>query len=364
MIAFLPSACPLVGGTLTKPFIHYQTTHAIQPCTPRRMPTARFFCRMRNRGGFRPPPKVPSDPNELQRAIELLGAFTQHKNLKSSRKDELHRLVGHLPPTRKVAQQWKVALQRPVNLRLKHLAQPTSFKNRKRILNQIRLPDTDSAVGRCFVLLGCLRRRHRLSQPVTQSVLEELTRHLGSAPHDGKETHHYIKALRQLQSERRSRELRPPQIPLDDIDEMEFARMLLGTFAVKSSVGKQAHRLERFLGTLPRNKNIAASWKKHVEAAIRKKRRKQRVALRRQEIELKRLQRRLKREKREAEAAQAAGLDGSKDDRVDEVRRGVVTSQQSFVLAPAMCAGHTHNAVPFIGRVRGIFGRILGLHPL
>lgn len=319
---------------------------------------------MRNRGGFRPPPTVPSDADELQRAIELLGALTQRKNLKISRKEELHRLIGELPPTREIAQQWKAALQRPVNPRLRHLAQPTSFNNRKRILQDIRLPRSDSTVGRCFLLLGCLQRRHRLSQPVNSSVLEELTRYLGSAPSDDKETHHYIKALRQLQSERHSRELRPPQIPLDDMEEMEFARMLLGTFAVKGAVGKQASRLERFLGTLPRNKNIAASWKKHVEAAIRKKRRKQRVARRRQEIELKRVQRRLKRQKREEEAARASALNCSTGEGIDGVSRGVFASQQAFVLAPPLYGAHSRDSTPFIRPLRRLFGRMLGLHPL
>lgn len=258
-------------------------------------------CRMRNRGGFRPPPLVPSDPTELRRAIELLGSRTQRKIMKKSTEEEIKSLVGALPESREAAQRWKVALQRGTNRRKEHLAQPNAFKNRKRLAELIRLPEDNETVNRCFILLGCLQRRYRLFQPLSPRVLDELTRKLGSAPNDEKDVHHYIKTLVFLQRERRSRELRPPQIPLDDLHELEFARMLLGTYAVKGSAGKQNRRLENVLGTLPRNKNIAASWKKVIEAAIRKKRRKERVARKREEIALKRLQRKLRRQQHELE---------------------------------------------------------------
>lgn len=301
MNTFILCPHPISWSTFTTFPLRWRPENALLTFPDHSTNRSVISCRMRNRGGFRPPPLVPSNPTELRRAIELLGSRTQRKNMKKSTEQEILSLVGALPESREAAQRWKVALQRGTNRRKEHLAQPNAFKNRKRLSQLIRLPDDNDIVGRCFILLGCLQRRCRLSQPLSPRVLEELTRKLGSAPDNEKDVHHYIKTLAFLQRERRSRELRPPQIPLDDMHELEFARMLLGTYAVKGSAGKQNRRLENVLGTLPRNRNIAASWKKIIEAAIRKKQRKERVAHRRQEIALKRLQRKLRQQQRELE---------------------------------------------------------------
>lgn len=318
-----------------------------------------LFCRMRNRGGFRPPPLVPSDPTDLRRAIELLGSLTQRKNMKRSRKQEIERLVGALPESREIAQRWKVALQRGTNRRKEHLAQADAFKNRKRLSELIRLPKDNETVGRCFILLGCVQRRYRLSQPPSRFALDEISRKLGSAPCDEKEVYHYIKTLSFMQKERRSQEMRPPQIPLHNMQELKFVRMLLGTFAVKGSAGKQNMRIERSLGTLPRNSSIAASWKKKIEAAIRRKKRKEKVACRRQEIAQKRLQRRLRRQQRELENKLTLPAYSSPvllNGQIPRVTPGCKTSPQPSNTSTTEV--DPPNRARLFLRVRGLFGRI------
>lgn len=240
--------------------------------------------------------------------MELLGNLTQRKTIRPSARREIEALVGAFPKSRAVAQQWKVALQYTPNARLKHLSNPSAFKTRIEVLRKIRLPEQSDDVGRCFILLGVLERRYRSSQSPSTCVLQELQEKLGDYPVDVDEAHHFIKALVLLQKERRFQELRPPRIPLESMEELDFANMLLGAFAVRGSVGRQSGRLEKLVGALPRNSNVAASWKKIIAAAIRKKKRRERTAKRLAEIELKRRERRRRRQQRELEQNLTAQL--------------------------------------------------------
>lgn len=294
--AFLCS--PFVSDTRTNlrnvPKIHVDRNR----CPSVRMPDVRMpvSCRMRNRGGFRLPPRVPQDVVERGRAVELLGNLTQRKNMKQSTKKEIEALVGALPQNRLVAQQWKVALQHTPNARRIHLANPNAFKHRKEAFKRIQLPQQNDVLGRCFVLLGCLERRYRHSQPVSQRVVEELKQRLGDYPVDVREAHHFRKALTELQKERRSRERRPARVPTESMEELLYAKMLLGYFSVRGHVGRQDDRLQQLIGAVPRNRNVANSWKKIIAAAIRKKKRQDQIAVRLDEMERKRKDRRERRE--------------------------------------------------------------------
>lgn len=251
--------------------------------------------RMRNKGGFHLPPLVPDDPLRKQRAIELLGNFTQKKWSNGPATQELLALIGEIPKSRVLAQQWKAMLQNN-GRRKRHKENPSRFKNRNEIVNRIQLPDKDNSVGRCFILLGCLERRYRLDQTPAPRAISELERTMGAYPKDEKEAHHFIEALVFLQKKRRSLELTPPQIPNDDMEQLAMVNMLLGAYSVQGSVGRQTDLLYELLGVIPRSSNIAASWKKLIAAAIRKKKRKERTASRRAEIQYKRHQRRLQKQ--------------------------------------------------------------------
>lgn len=269
--------------------------------------------RMRNRGGFKPPPRIPNDETELQRSIQLLGNLTQRGSIRASIKREIESLCGGFPKSREAAQRWKGALQYRINARTKHLSQPHSFRNRIRILKFLRLPEDNDQVGRCFALLGSIQKKYRLNQISSSSVAEELTELIGGAPSNERDAHHYIKTLVHLQKQRQKKERKPPIVPMDSMEELEYVRMILGTFAVTGSAGEQNERLENIIGSLPRNKNIAASWKKVIEAVIRRKRRREKSERRRQEISLKRLQRRLKRQSRQHDSGIIQTMDTTGD---------------------------------------------------
>lgn len=285
--------------------------------------------------------------------------MTQRKHMKRSTKIEIEALVGGVPKSREVAQQWKVALQRTPNARLIHLASPTAFKRRNEVLRRIRLPEQNKHVGRCFVLLGCLERRYRSSQPPSTRVLEELEEKMGGYPVDVNETHHFRKALTALQKERRSEELRPRRIPLENMDELLYAKMLLGSFAVRGSVGLQSDRLQQLIGVLPRNRHVAESWKKIIAAAIRKKTRQDRVASRLTVIEQKRRERSLRRQQGELEShidlqiLADAGTRGIGDDRENAIC-------QDSDHPTAAVEEEAERTVSFVSRLQTMLGVFFG----
>lgn len=327
-----------------------------------RMPVS---CRMRNRGGFCLPPRVPQNFAERRRAMELLGNLTQRKTMRPSARREIEALVGAVPKTRAIAQQWKVALQYTPNARLKHLSQPSVFKKRREIMGKIRLPEQSENVGRCFVLLGVLERRYRSSQSPSTRVLQELEEKIGDYPVDIDETHHFIKALVVLQKERRFQELRPPRIPLESTEELDFTNMLLGAFSVRGSVGRQSGRLEELIGALPRNRNVAASWKKIIAAAIRKKKRREVTARRLAEIERKRHERRLRRQQRELEQRLTLPLPEAVSTDLainDDQEKSTSTSCATGRSTPASDQ-ETQGPASFVSRMQSVLGKIFGGRP-
>lgn len=254
--------------------------------------------RMRHREGFQLPPHVPSDERQRARAVELLGACTQKKITRKSTVNELEQLVGGFPPNRLIAQQWKGAMQRDM-ARAKNRRDVNAFKNRIALTNKLTLSEKNGIVSRCFILLEVARKRYNLDQAPNPIVLRELKSKLGSYPKCALDARRHIQALARIQRDRALMEKRPPRIPVDDFAQMYEASMLLGLYAVRGSAGKQNHRLEALIGTIPRNENIAGSWQKRVKLAIREKKESERSALKRREIECKRTERRLRRIKRE-----------------------------------------------------------------
>lgn len=254
--------------------------------------------RMRSASGFRLPPVVPEDRQQISRAVQLLGCFTQRsKSLHLSTKHELKTLVGDIPPNRLIAQQWKVALCRHITMpaRLAHRNNVTAFKHRDALIRQLPFPNKSSEVSRMFILLEVLRKRYSTNIPVNARVISEISNTLGSCPSSTLEARRYIRALALIQSQRKRSERKPPQLPLQDLNALMTANMLLGAFAVRGSIGTQTSKLENLLGASPRTTNVANSWKKIVAAAIRKKKRTDRVRAKRQLDNEKRRQRRLKR---------------------------------------------------------------------
>lgn len=257
---------------------------------------------MRNPGGFHLPPVLPDDADRLARAVQLLGCFTQRsRSLRQSTLDELKILVGDVPPNRLVAQQWKVALCRHIAApgRLEHRNNPTAFRRRDALVRQLPLPNNHSQMSRMFILLEVLRKRYSAGVAVNPKVVSEITNTLGSCPTTVLEARRYIRALAFAQMQRKHSERLPPRIPLHDLEALSTANLLLSAYAERGSVGAQTSKLVTILGSTPRTKNVANSWRKIIAAAIRKKKRKDRVRAKRIVDNEKRRQRRLKRLQRD-----------------------------------------------------------------
>lgn len=238
---------------------------------------------------FALPPVVPSSPAARHRAIELLGHATQRKA--GLTKPELSELLGALPADRVTAQMWKAGLRRLARNAEMGTAPVDSPVSRLRA--KVALPQRDRDIGRVFSALDVARRALAAGRPLPDETASELARKAGVAPTSETDVHHVSRALVHLQRARRSSERRPPLIP-KELAGLREANMLLGNFVWFGKVGAKSDRLAELVGGLPRTRNVARSWKKIVEAATRRFLRKERVAARRREADLKRERRRLK----------------------------------------------------------------------
>lgn len=286
--------------------------------------------RMRNPGGFHLPPVVPDDTDRLARAVQLIGCFTQRsRSMRVSTLDELRELVGDVPPNRLIAQQWKVALCRHIAepSRLAHRNNVTAFRHRDALVRQLPLPNAQSQVSRMFILLEVLRKRYSTGVPVNPKVVSEITNTLGSCPTTVLEARRYIRALAYAQARRKNSERLPPRIPLDDLEALSTANVLLSSYATRGSVGAQTAKLVSILGSSPRTRNVANSWRKIIAAAIRKKKRKDRVRAKRVLDNEKRRQRRLKRLQHDQLARSSDGSPQNADLK-NNINNVTVTSQR------------------------------------
>ncbi|KAI0560511.1 hypothetical protein FGB62_111g04 [Gracilaria domingensis] len=309
---------------------------------------------MRNREGFQLPPRVPSDPTERRRAVELLGCCTQRKRLRPSTVTELQSLVGKLPPNRLLAQQWKGAIQRDLG-RANRKRSPTAFEHRHQLMETLTLSECNGSVSRCFILLEAVRKRYQANEAPNPKCLEELERLLGSFPKTSVEAHRFIRSLARMQRDRRKMEKKPPRVPVESVSDLYQASMLLGSYAVRGSVGSQTEKLKTLIGAIPRNKNVAHSWQKLIKAAIRKRKRREQKEQRRQEIEQKRFERQLRklRKKSLANAGAQALCPGSQLERTPVLQQGFSWNQ------PRMFYEQSHQRKTFsiVTKVCGFFAR-------
>lgn len=260
---------------------------------------------MRDAGGFSLPPLVPSEPESHRRAVELLGAATQRRNMSESVRGELVSLVGAFPPSRTIAQQWKGALRLRAARAAReahaaagaHVVSCPAVQATK-MMGRIVLPSDNRTVSYTFVLLEVLRFRYDAGDEPKPMLLQMVQERLGFAPSSAVEAMQATKALKRLQRMRKSAERRPPRIP--DVDEdLRLVNMLLGQCAHAKEVGPvRTPVLMRLIGGVPRDRNVAASWKKKVEYVIRRRARKRKVAENLVVANRKRAARRAKREAR------------------------------------------------------------------
>lgn len=246
--------------------------------------------RMRNAGGFSNPPRLPASEAGIQRAIILLGNFTQRRMKKASTLTELESLVGRVPKTRLEAQQWKVRLQR----------RNRPPKPAPKLLAELPLPRERNDVARLFILLQVVRKKLSVGRDVSPVLQHKISKRLVGmpCPTTTNEVRLYIRTLAHYEWLRKRAERRPPVLPVHDLDRLRQADQLLGAYAGNGAIGKQIHTLIDLVGSYPQTKNMARSWQKIVQGAIRRKHRKDRVFAKWIVDDQKRLQRRLKRMQR------------------------------------------------------------------
>lgn len=255
--------------------------------------------RMRNAGGFSNPPRQPASEADIQRAIILLGNFTQRRMRKASTLTELEGLVGRVPKTRLEAQQWKVRLQR----------RNRPPKSAPKLLAELPLPRERNDVARLFILLQVVRKKLSVGLEVSPVLQHKISKRLVGmqCPTSTNEARLYIRTLAYYERLRKRAERRPPILPVQDLDRLRQADQLLGAYAGNGAIGKQIHTLIDLVGSYPQTRNMAKSWQKIVQGAIRRKLRKDRVFAKRIVDDQKRLQRRLKRMQRMEEGRAIVG---------------------------------------------------------
>lgn len=255
---------------------------------------AQMFCtpmaRMRNSGGFKLPPKIPSAGPSWSRAVELLGACTQRANITQPVREELIALVGDIPATKEIAQQWKGAL----TLRRRRELRPKTVGRanlQSRHMDLVKLPHENRHCSYAFILLNSLRRRYDLNIPANAELLATIYNLIGYTPTTAEEVKKVSNALKRLQRARKGAEKNPPSLP-ETRKDLKYADMLLGQIACNGKTSDRGNNvLLNSIGALPRTKQVARSWQKRVKIADRKRLRIERREKNRQIIVAKRAER-------------------------------------------------------------------------
>jgi hypothetical protein len=263
------------------------------------------MARMRNSGGFRLPPRVPAAGSvEHARAVELLGACTQQGRNSRRVRSEVEALVGAVPPSFLIAQQWKKALAdraRKASLLPNAVTRPR--EQRTKYMDVVHLPSSNEGTGRAFVLLDALRRRYWAQANISHGLKKGVEQLIGYVPVNSLETFRSKNALKRLQRNRKSSERRPLFLP-ENIDDLRWVDMTLGHIAMRGRIRSEASaELETKIGSLPRTKQLAASWQKFVKGMLRRRSRKERVAQNLKVAEAKRAARRAKHEQHGVECS-------------------------------------------------------------
>ena len=354
---------PIVLGSFNKPLLVCQVRKRQRISHPILNPSC-VICKLRNRGGFQLPPSIPADPDQQHRAIELLGCFTQTSRLHKSKLQELEDLIGGLPRNKLVAQQWKYTLTRQTKKKPKQLPSGEPNHHINRIRETINFPQDEKVLSSCFSELEHIRRRYASDAIPSPQRMVKLISILGSCPMSEREAKRYIRALVLIQKERKSIEKRPPTIPTENLDDMYCASMLLGTYAFYGSIGTQKEKLVSLIGALPRTTNIAASWKKHVEAAIRKKKRREKAAAKALEDEAKREFRRQRRIMREQMEQKSLTLSASFHKNMDATQESNKSEQTALACTKtgeiSLSSAHLSRATRF-SRVCRFIGKLFAV---
>jgi hypothetical protein len=258
---------------------------------------------MRNSGGFHTPPRLPAfGTPEFTRAVELLGACTQRGRASPKVRAEVEALVGAVPPSFLMAQQWKKAMTdraRKASLQPNAVRRPR--EQRTKYMGVVQLPYSNENANRAFVLLDALRRRYWADSEPSHGLLKGVEQLVGYVPKDSLETFRVKNALKRHQRNRRSAERRPRLLPEND-EELQWVDMTLGHIARRGRIRPDATaELEARLGTVPRTKQLAASWQKIAKGIKRRRARKRLVAENFAVAEAKRAARKAKRENLAAE---------------------------------------------------------------
>jgi hypothetical protein len=255
------------------------------------------MARMRNSGGFHLPPCLPAVGSpEHARAVELLGACTQKGRNSRRVCSEVESLVGAVPPSFLIAQQWKKALTN----RARKTSLPPNAVTRPReqhtkYMNVVHLPASNEGTCRAFVLLDALRRRYWAQANIPHGLQKGVEQLVGYVPVNSLDTFRSKNALKRLQRNRKSSERRPLFLP-ENVDELRWVDMTLGHIAMRGRIReKSSVELETKIGRLPRTKQLAASWQKFVKGRLRRRARKSRVAQNFEVAETKRSARQAKR---------------------------------------------------------------------
>lgn len=210
-----------------------------------------------------------------RRAIDLLGNYTQRR---PSAKiiSELSALLGRSPTDKLTAGRWKDGLRNVMRTKA-YQKRPSRSEKVVEISRQItRIPVRQRDVGRTFSILELTRRILAQGRVLSEPLTSELTKHLGTAPRTEREAMIIRKDLSRRIAGRKKAELLPPSI---DENNLPFLSMHLGLLTRRYRIGEwRARKLRKLLGgTLPRNKNVAKSWKSIVDKKRRKMVRKKKV---------------------------------------------------------------------------------------
>lgn len=233
----------------------------------------------RKRGAL--PPVVPLTPLARRRAIDLLGNYTQRRpsaNIIS----ELAALLGRSPADRLIAGQWKDGLQYILRSET-HQKRPKRSDKTAHVSSAVtHIPVRQRDVGRAFSILEVTRRILAQGRVLSDPLRGELTRHIGTFPTTEREALVVRKELSRRVAQRKKEEVLPPYSSKDvemDEQKLRYVSMHLGHLANWRRLGgKRARKLEQLVGgILPRNRNVARSWKSAVDIQRRKALRKNKV---------------------------------------------------------------------------------------
>ncbi|KAA8493128.1 hypothetical protein FVE85_8573 [Porphyridium purpureum] len=247
--------------------------------TDRRRGSRVWRMKMRNWGGFAAPPEMPDD---LPRAVQLLGNATQRR-VSPRVRIELERLVGAAPSNKEQAQQWKGFLQQRVQRRIMRdaevaqaLGDPEKEARRKllctnrgaanKYLDCLSLPESNAQLSWVFSRLEIARRNAGFLDERDASHMRAL---IGMVPQTHAEIVRVRNALSKLALRRKRAEYWPPKLPDTELRTHFTIKFLMQRIrdGGHSTEQGEAILIDR-LGALPRNVNVARAWVKKLRFTL------------------------------------------------------------------------------------------------